>query len=167
MTRLDDVSRELLRIKHDMEQAEAKIEASRNLIEELGNTGLLTGRVVLGPTYQQPYAPGCGPQDSGQIVQAALIIPQGFGVCYWDTNEFWDLENSPDGLEPLARTKFQAFESCTPAEKKFLSPFVDEMLDELADAALVAASKLEPGPCITADEYFAQRLKRASWKPAK
>jgi hypothetical protein len=167
MSRFDEVSKQLLRIKHDMEQNEAKIDDTRDLIHEIGKTGLLTGSIFLGPRYEQPYVPGWESRDSSRIVQAALFIPEGFGVCRWDMNEFWELEGSQDGLEQHARAKFESFAGCSPAEKKFLRPFVDEMLDELADVALVAASKLEPGPCISADDYFAQRMKEAAWKPAK
>ena len=167
MGHFDEVSRQLLQIKHDMERTEAKVEHAHDLIREVGNTGLLTRRALLGPHYTQRWEPGRGPQDSEQVVQAALFVPEGFGVCYRDANEFWELEQSPEGLESNARSKFEPFENCSAAEKKFLYPFIGQMLDELADVALVAASKLEPEPRVRADDYFARRANEADGKPAK
>jgi hypothetical protein len=149
-----------VQIRHDMEQAEAKIERANKLVRELRGTGLLTGRVVLGPFFTGTYEPGFGPQDSGQVTQAALLVSKGFGVCYWDTEEFWELGQTPEGLDSHARRRFQAFNDCSPAEKKFLLPFVEEMLEDLIDVAMVAASKLEPEPRISVDAYFAQRTSR-------
>jgi hypothetical protein len=169
MSKIDDIAEQLgtlnLQIKHDMEQAEAKVERVNGLVRELGTTGLLSRRVILGPDYTHPWDPGCGPQDSAQVVQAALLVPEGFGVCLWSTDEFLEFEQSPGGLEQHARKKFEPFEKCCSADKKFLLPFVEEMLEDLTDVALVAASKLELQPRITADDYFAQRSKNAERKP--
>jgi hypothetical protein len=162
MSRIDDVARELsalnLQIKHDMEQAEAKVERVSHLVRELGTTGLVGREVLLGGHFDRSFDPDDGPHDSGQVVQAALLIPEGLGVCLWDPEEFSALQTAYEGLVPNARLRFQSFDRCSPEEKKFLLPFIEEMLEDLTDLARVAASKLEPGPGVSADEYFRQRM---------
>lgn len=162
MSRIDDVARELsslnLQIKHAMEQAEAKVERVSHLVRELGTTGLVGREVLLGRYYDRPYDPDYGPNDTGQVVQAALLIPEGLGVCLWDTEEFSALQSSAEGLEPSARLRFRGFDDCSPAEKRFLLPFIEEMLEDLTDLARVAASKLEQGPSVSAEDYFRQRM---------
>ena len=160
-SRFDEMAEQLaslnLQIRHDMEQAEAKAERVNQLVHELGETGLLTDQVVLGSFFERAYDASDSAHDSGQIVQAALLVPDGFGICLWDMVEYAGLRNSQDGLEAHARAKFQPFEACSAVEKKLLLPFLEEMLGDLTDIALVAASKLEGGPAISADAYFAQR----------
>lgn len=171
MSRFDEMAEQLaslnLQIKHDMECAEAKVERVNLLIRELGNTGLLKRPIFLGGTYSGTYDPAFGPHDSGQVTQAALLVPEGFGVCRWDTEEWNRLEQSQEGFEPHARICFESFESCSPAEKKFLLPFVDEMLEDLTDMAQIAVSRLEQGPRVRADDYFAQRSKKDAGNSSK
>jgi hypothetical protein len=174
MSRLDEVAEQLallnLQIKHDMEQAEGKAEHVNLLVSELGSTGLLTRQTLLGPTFTAPYEAGLGPSDSAQVVQAALSVPRGFGVCRWEMDEFLQLQSSPafaNQFESRARILFEPFEACTPAEKKFLLPFLEEMLEDLTDIALVAASRLERDPIIPADDYFANRDSSIDRKPGE
>lgn len=160
-SRIDEMAEQLaslnIQIRHDMEQAEAKAERVNQLVHELGETGVLTHQVLLGVVFERAYDPESSTQDSGQVVQAALLVPEGFGVCLWDLVEFTTLRASPQGLERHARAKFQPFDECAAAEKKFLLPYLEEMLEDLTDVALVAASKLDAGPGMAAEAYFAQR----------
>ncbi|HEX4129704.1 MAG TPA: hypothetical protein VHZ24_06650 [Pirellulales bacterium] len=142
------------RLRHHAEQAEAEIAAANDIVRNLGGTGLVRGHVVLGRCFERPYVVEQHCTDSGQVIQAALLVPEGFGVCYWDTEEFCALHESFGGLEPEARARFQPFDSCTDEEKTFLRPFVEEMLDDLHDVALAAAARLEPGPSVSLEEYF-------------
>lgn len=90
-------------------------------------------------------------------MQAALVIPEGFGVCLWDSEEFARCRLEQDGLASKARNKFQAFDQCRTVEKAFLLPFIEEMLEELMEIALVADSRLEPEPAVSAADYFRNR----------
>ena len=46
--------------------------------------------------------------DSGLVIQAALLIPDGFGVCRFDTEEYCILEKEQDGAEGEARRAFSS-----------------------------------------------------------
>lgn len=142
------------RLRHHADQAEAQFPAINEIVRNLGGTGLLQGHVILGPTFDRPYAVENRRDDSAQVVQAALLVPEGFGVCYWDMEEYVELRNTSHGLEPEARAKFQPFDRCTDEEKTFLRPFIEEMLEDLQDIALAAAARLEPGSSISLEEYF-------------
>jgi hypothetical protein len=165
-SRIDELAEQLgalsLQIKHDMEAAEAKAERVNELVCELGSTGLLAGQILSGDIYGRPYDPGDERNDSGQVFQAVLLVPEGFGICVWDREDFAERRDSPEGLEPHARVVFRPFSACSPSEKKYLLPSLEELLEDLTDIALVAASKLEPQPRVGLDEYLASRRKNAS-----
>ena len=148
-----------LQIRHDMEQAEAKVVQVNDLIDELGRTGLLND-VWLGPTYGQRYAPESGIVDSELVVQAALLVRHasgdrgGFGVCLWDMEEYCRLQSGLEDLKSNANRVFLPFNECDAAQKAFLLPHLESLFEELADVALVAASQMEPEPTVSADEFF-------------
>jgi hypothetical protein len=160
-SRFDEMAEQLaslnLQIKHDIEQAEAKVERVNQLALELGRSGLLARQVILGVAFERPYDADSPLQDSGQIIQAVLRIPEGLGVCVWDMEEFVALQSSAAGLESRAGIVFQPYDACGAAEKRFVVPFLEEMLEDLTDVAMVAASKLEPEGGLVADEYFSRR----------
>lgn len=158
MSRLDQLADELggisRQIRHCMDQAEGKVNQLHTVVGQIAATSLLTRTVWLGLCMERCYDSSVGPHDSGQVVQAALLLPEGFGVCIWDTEEYCELTNSPEGLEPTARQRFRPFAECTPTEKAFLYPSIDSMLEDLTDEARIAESRLDPGPNIEMTQFF-------------
>lgn len=146
-----------IRLRNRKQNLEAEMETINTVVRSLGETGLIRHDVLLGPTFERPYAPEARHDDSCQIVQAALLVPEGFGVCYWDMEEFVAGRRSPDGLEADARLHFQRFEQCTIEEKAFLGSFIRDMLEDLHDTAIAAASRLERGSDLSVEDYFGRR----------
>lgn len=138
----EKLSSVLLQLKHKMEQGEAQVNEVNDLMGILGTTGLLNSTVFLGPDRPMDYDADTGPHDSGCLIQAALLVPGGFGICQWDTEEAFELDRGPGGREIGARLKFRPFAELNVADKAFLQPFMDEMLEEFMDIVDVAASQL-------------------------
>src|SRR5581483_849646 len=117
------------RLRHQFELAEALLPAMNRQIEDfatlnLGNLVLL-GNVIL----EQPYLPGCGPSDSAQLHQAALMIPGGLGVLRWDLEEYLELRDVPDGLETEASLRFVPLAECGAGIKGLLVSEARQLLD--------------------------------------
>jgi hypothetical protein len=56
---------------------------------ELGKTACANRTVILGSViYHRDYAPPRGVWDVSELVQAALLVPQGVGVVVWDCGEY-------------------------------------------------------------------------------
>lgn len=73
-----------LRLRQQLELAEAQLPAVNALIDQLTRLDLANGVIVLGDViYQRPYTPGQGPTDSGQLYQTAVKIPDGLGLVLW------------------------------------------------------------------------------------
>ena len=155
-TRVDEMAEQLLQIKHEAEQAEARVERVTQCAAELERQGVLEQHVMLGPVLE--HANGDDQQnDLGKVVRGAFLVPEGFGLCTWRSEEYVQQQELPDGLESNACQRFQPFHQCTAAEKKSLLPFIEELQEDLADLALIADSKQDPGPGMDAADYFAQR----------
>jgi hypothetical protein len=125
----------LIQARCDVKHAEAWIARINPLIHELSRSGL-THSVHLGQVIcERPFCPEPRQEDSGRIVQAALLVPEGFGVCVWDTEEFGRLLSSEEGLEPEARTRFVPFEACDFVHKMLLLPHIEKMLEAVLGQA--------------------------------
>ncbi|HEY7157662.1 MAG TPA: hypothetical protein VH575_27145 [Gemmataceae bacterium] len=120
------------RIGHSCDQAEAKMAEVNRLLEQLAQTGWLQETVILGEViHQRYYVPSAGGHDSSQVVQAALCLPGDLGVVLWDSDDYTQLREIPQGLEAEARPAFQSFECCEPALKALLFPHVEALLHQL------------------------------------
>ena len=144
------------KIDRDAAEAERKVGPIHKLIVELGKSQLLNDAPILAGHLQCPCEAG-EPHDSGQVAQAALLVPEGFGVCLWDPAQFAALGQRPDGLESNARRSFLPFNQCSATYKAFLLPFMEEMAEDLTDIRSIAASKLDGVPMTDAPSYFAKR----------
>ncbi len=112
----------MLRFRHQLEIAEARVTGWNQLVRDLWRSGLLPQSAILGRVIEtRPYAPMAGGHASGQVVQASLLIPGGVGVLLWDTEDFVLLANVPDGLESDAWAHHIPFESCQPAHQVALA----------------------------------------------
>jgi hypothetical protein len=118
--------------RHASDQAEAKIREVNTWARQLGELGFLNDTVILGPVIlSRGYEPRPGGNDSGQLVQAALYVPRGFGVVYWDSEEYVELYPVVDTLESEALHRLEPFEDREPAIKGLLLPHVEPLLEKL------------------------------------
>lgn len=112
----------LLRLRHQLEIAEARVPRWNQLVQELWRAGLMSQTAILGRVLEtRPYAPVEGGHSSRQVVQAALLIPGGVGVLHWDTEDFALHSRISDGLESHAWTHHVPFDRCEPAYQVLLA----------------------------------------------
>jgi hypothetical protein len=118
--------------RHAGDLADAKIGEVNHLIGQLGVTGFLHETVLLGPVlHYRYYAPQPGGSDSGQLAQAALCVPGGFGVVLWDSEDYRQLCQTAEGLESEAMLHFRPLGECELALKALLQPHIEPLLGRL------------------------------------
>ncbi len=136
-----------LQIRLQLEQAEAKIPALNEQIDQLSRTGLLQGEAVLGNVmcsrgyYNQPE------NSSGLVIQAAALVPGGFGVVDWDTDDYRAVSESAGPSFSQARLRFRAFDQLEPALRAMLLPHVEPILNQLLAKAFPVHA--EPPPPVS------------------
>lgn len=90
MSELNDRLRDWdLSVQRLAEQADARLAEANQLVRDLHAAGQVKPWVLIGPVMSvQPYDPGFGPDETGQVTQALLVIPDGLGVMFVDTEEY-------------------------------------------------------------------------------
>lgn len=112
----------VLRLRHQLEIAEARVPRWNQLVQEVWRVGLMSQTAILGRVIEtRPYAPVEGGHSSGQVVQASLLIPGGVGVLLWDTEDFAFHSKIPDGLESHAWAHHVPFDRCESAHQVALA----------------------------------------------
>jgi hypothetical protein len=154
-----------LQIRHSMEQAEAKVNELNRLIAQLADSDLLGEEVFLGKAREVPQGLDIDESDSGRVIQAVLLVPEGFGVCQWSSEKDFAHDRGSATFPKKARRRFCAFHQLTSADKAFLLPYIEMLLDELMDIADVAASKLKPGRPVEAAAFIRSLQKAKGTKP--
>ncbi len=120
-----ELSLRLLKLRRQMEIAEAQASGVNCLVNAVWRMGLLPRSAYLGPViHTRPYSPQPGGHDSGQVFQASLLMPGGVGVSIWDTEELAELSAVPDGLESAAFMRHVPFEECEQSIRALLRPFI-------------------------------------------
>ena len=113
------------------DQAEARITDANALIHDLHRAGRVRAHILLGPVLSvRPYDPGCGPEDSGQVTQAVLVVPDGLGVVFWDTED-WHATPTGRDREREARHLFTPIAACRPFLRVQVLPFAADLLARL------------------------------------
>jgi hypothetical protein len=130
LNRLTEELRQLnLRIRQQLELAEAELPVINDLINQLAVIDLANGVIILGDVvYQRPYNPGAGPSDSGQVMQAAIAIPGGLGLVLWDS-EVFAASAATDNLEREARSRFLPFANCSSAWKALVMQHAESLIE--------------------------------------
>jgi hypothetical protein len=127
----------LLRMKHQLEFAEARALDANMLIQEVSRSGVLPPLAVLGPIIEsRQYPPTPGGNTSGCVIQAALVVPGGLGVVFWDSDEYSELAQIEDALEADALTRHVPFEQCEPAIRALFEPHIGELVARFAERVL-------------------------------
>ena len=119
-------------IRHVSDQADAKIGAVNELIRDLGGLGWQYGVVILGAViHEREYEPAPGGHTSTQFVQAAVFVPEGFGVVLWDSDDFVVRRERPGELEAAAARGFISYRSCEPLLRGLLLAQVEPLVTKL------------------------------------
>src|SRR3954447_5526492 len=74
-----------LQLKQGSEHADDAVARVATLAQEIKNHGILTSRILLSDSLQASDLRENGDSSSKCVAQAALLIPEGFGVCRWTT----------------------------------------------------------------------------------
>lgn len=122
-----------LLLRQRLDLAELYVPKFNDLIRRLATLGVWNDVVLLGDIIvQRPYSPGMGPIDSGQLLQAALLVPGGIGAAVWDTEEWLELRQTQFGLEREARLHFRSFDSLALGEKSPLIQSFGPLMKEFS-----------------------------------
>ena len=121
-----------LQIHHQAEQAEARVATANPLITQLAASGLVAEQILLGQfLLLRGYSARFPPKDSGQVIQAALAVPGGFGAVVWDSEELASVRDSPH-YECEAFWRFVPFAQCEPMVKALITSNLAPLFDQLS-----------------------------------
>jgi hypothetical protein len=107
-----------------IEQAEVRVLQVNEVVRGLSQQGEVPRGFFLGKTIASPWDAEAGRCNSGHVIQAVLLVPEGLGVSRFDAEVSEACTESSGGLEDEVRLTFVAFAECSPAEKAF---FYSEM----------------------------------------
>lgn len=112
-----------LKLRSQIDAAETWVPQIDQVVDNLVSIGLLQEMVVLGSVvHTSSYNPQFGPEDSGQIIQAAFGIGLGgFGALRWDSEEYLAFTKDSFDQELLQR-KIVPFLSLDDATRGLLLP---------------------------------------------
>ena len=114
------------------EVAELIVEQALPALNQLAAVQLTNRRLILGPVVlRRPYEVQREPAESGQVIQAALALPQGFGCVVWDSEDLAALEDTAQEYE--AQFRFKPVADCSPAIKALLLPHLETLLAKLVE----------------------------------
>ncbi len=124
-----------LQIKHNLQQAEAKVSHINSLIAELAQQGGLSRAVLLGKYRELPYDPDAAPPARARVIQAVLLVPEGFGICEWESTDAYRPDQEPQHFNRDACEKFRPFAELDEADMLFVLPQMETLLEELVTIA--------------------------------
>lgn len=123
------IRRGMLRIRWQMEMAEACIGAIDPLVADVFDLGLSPRTALIGPKIEsRPYPAEAGITESDLVVFAALLIPGGFGVVQVDSEVLASMEADQE-LEATAWHYFTPFTKCLPVHRAMLLDHVNPLAD--------------------------------------
>lgn len=113
------------------EHAEARVAEGDVLIHDLHAAGRAHLWVLLGEVLSvRPYDPGCGPEDSAQVTQAVLLVPEGLGIVQWDMEDYRSVRRGPERWAE-ARRLFIPISSCRPILRVQFLPAASDLIARL------------------------------------
>jgi hypothetical protein len=114
----------LVEARRAIEQAEVRVEQFNELLRGLSEQGEVRRCFFLGKTIASPWDAEAGRCNTGHVIQAVLLVPEGLGVSRFDAEVSDACTEASGGLEDEVRLTFVPFAACSPAEKAF---FCSEM----------------------------------------
>jgi len=146
-----------LQLKQGSEHADDAVARVATLAQEIKNHGILTSRILLSDSLQASDLRENGDSSSKCVAQAALLIPEGFGVCRWTTIDCATSQNLSAQLELDVVHAFKPLQECRVNERMLVLPFVEEIIEDLLDILQVHGAGLDRTGSIAAHGYFAGR----------
>lgn len=109
-----------LQITRLAEYAEAVLPQLNAQLNRLHEVGLIAACLIRSDSvWQRPYNEGFTPAISGQVLQAVLIIPGGFGMLVLDSEDFVQMHNQEIARDEL-KNWVVPIEQCLPAEQAYI-----------------------------------------------
>jgi hypothetical protein len=126
---LELIRQKLRALKVLAQEAECRIAVINQVVTEIAATGLLQRSAILGRVIQhRPYAPVPEGNHTGLVIQGCLLMPGGVGILSWDSEDYFELKEVPDGLEAEAWLHFTSFDETETAHRALLSFQIDELM---------------------------------------
>lgn len=130
-TQLEKLRQLNLSIRQQLEAAEACIPAINEQIAQLAVVGLVRDAAFMGQiVYDKAYGAIPSETDGSLLLQAALLVPEGFGLIAWDREAFLAFREEGPGYRD-ARLQFNHFDELDGALRALLLPQVAILLERL------------------------------------
>ena len=129
----------LVGARRAMEQVEERVGQFNELVCELARQGAVRPGFFLGKTIACPWDAEAGRCNSGHVIQAVLLVPEGLGISRFDAEMSDAFTDASGGLEDEVRMTFVPFAACSPAEKAFFYSEMEALCERFL--ACVAGSK--------------------------
>jgi hypothetical protein len=121
-----------LKIRHQLETAEACIPEINDQIAQIAKLGLIADDIFWGDVVFEQSCTSPPGTDASHLLQVVLAIPGGLGIVRWERDEYrraWH-ESATDIAN--ARRGFVPFAELEPALKALLLPQAEPLLSRLA-----------------------------------
>ncbi len=128
----------LVAARQAVEQAEALVGQLNARVSRLAQEGRVPRGVFLGRTIASPWGSETGPDGSGQVVQAVLLVPEGLGVSRFGAEAYDAYAQGSGGLEQEVRLTFVPFAQCQPGEKALFYSEMGFLIDQFLASAVRA-----------------------------
>jgi hypothetical protein len=123
-----------------VEQAEALVGQFNDRVSRLAQDGRVPRGVFLGRTIASPWGTEATPGESGQVVQAVLLVPEGLGVSRFGAEAYDAYAQGSGGLEQEVRLTFVPFARCQPGEKALFYSEMGFLVDQFLASAVRASN---------------------------
>jgi len=121
-----------LSLRSQLELAEARVQSINEVIVHLAEAQVVSETAIVGLIiYEGLNNVLTESINSGQVVQAALTVPYGFGVINWSSEEFASFRKTPTPDAAGLIQLFVPFDRCPTGIKALLLPHVQPLLDLL------------------------------------
>jgi hypothetical protein len=141
--RIDELREINLLLRHQLEQAEAKLPPITQLVNQLAKLGLIGETVLVEEAiHQRSYPPGTLWSDSCQVIQPAIAIPGGFGIVRWELEDYLEESRLPEFTRDELWIRFEPFDRCALAYRALILPSAERLLGRLL--TIVASDLSQP-----------------------
>lgn len=112
------------------ESSHKRVSDLNAVVLELELSGLVPQTAILGEVVlNRPYPPAEEGHESGEVLQAAVLIPGGAGLLFWDSERFAELQQTPQGLEADAWGRFAEFDELEPGLQGVVGMQLDDLIN--------------------------------------
>lgn len=129
------------------EKVEAECQGLNDQIEAFFRNGAINSFAILGPVLMDRLYEGAVPPESGQIIQAAIGLPGGLGVVFWDSEVEAMQSKETEDRQVRAIGSIVPVESLSPALRTLLRPHIGNLLVRFVDHLRMIKVPIE-GPMI-------------------